>query len=86
MAGTVTSVEELGARVSAALGARLVCFLVYGSAARRGAPGSSTGVDTVLIADGVDQRLLDELAATVAPWVRAGNPPPIVFSESEWQA
>jgi hypothetical protein len=86
MAGTVTSVEELGARVSAALGARLVCFLVYGSAARRGAPGSSTGVDTVLIADGVDQRLLDELAATVAPWVRTGNPPPIVFSESEWQA
>jgi hypothetical protein len=86
MAGTITSVEELATRVSAGLGARLVCFLVYGSAARPGAPGSSTGVNTVLIADGVDQRLLDELATAVTPWVRAGNPPPIVFSESEWQS
>lgn len=86
MAATITSVEDLAQRVSAALGARLVSLLVYGSAARRGAPGPATGVDTVLIADGVDQRLLDDLATAVAPWVRAGSPPPIVLSESEWQA
>lgn len=86
MAETIPSVDDLATRIAAALGGRLVCLLVYGSAARPGAPSSSTGVDTVLIADGVDQRLLDDLSATVAPWVRAGHPPPIVLSESEWQA
>lgn len=86
MAGTIGTVEALAQRVSAALGARLVTFLVYGSAARPGAPGATAAVDTVLIADGVDQRLLDGLAAAVGPWVRAGHPPPIVFSVSEWQA
>jgi hypothetical protein len=89
MAATISSVEELGTRISSALGSRLVCFLVYGSAARQAPPpgaGARGSVDTLLIADGVDQRLLDDLAAAVVPWVRAGHPPPIVLSEAEWQA
>lgn len=86
MAEKITSVETLAARLSAALGGRLVSFLVYGSAARPGAAASGAGVDTLLIADGVDQHLLDDLAPAVAPWVRAGHPPPIVLSEAEWHA
>jgi hypothetical protein len=87
MAVTITSVEDLGARVSAVLGSRVVAYLVYGSAARPGSGArAAKAVDTLLIADGVDQGLLDVLAAAVAPWVDAGHPPPIVLSEAEWQS
>jgi len=85
MAVKITSVEDLAARVLVALGGRVVSFLVYGSAARPGAADRKS-VDTLLIADGVDQGLLDALASAVAPWIQAGHPPPIVLTESEWQA
>jgi hypothetical protein len=87
MAVKITSVEDLAARVSVALGTRVVAFVVFGSAARPDARGRKPKtIDTLLIADGVDQGLLDALAAAVAPWVRGGHPPPIVLSESEWQS
>ncbi len=86
MAKKIASVAELAAQVTTALGGRVVSFLVYGSAARPGAAASRGSVDTLLIADGVDQGLLGALASAVAPWVAAGHPPPIVLSEAEWHA
>ena len=85
MAATLSSVEDFAAQVAAALGARLVSFLVFGSAARS-RTADRKAVDTLLIADGVDPRLLGALAPAVGPWVRAGHPPPIVLSEAEWQS
>jgi hypothetical protein len=86
MAKKITSVDALAAQLTAALGGRVVSFLVFGSAARPRAAASQGSVDTLLIADGVDQGLLGALAAAVAPWVAAGHPPPIVLSEAEWHA
>jgi hypothetical protein len=86
----IKSAEELGQRVANALGARLVSLLVYGSAARGGRggrPDSMTApVNTLLICDGVDERLFAALEAVVVAWERSGHPPPIVFSETEWRA
>jgi hypothetical protein len=80
----IKSIDEFGRQVAAALGARLVSLLVYGSAAR---PVSASGsINTLLICDGVDERLLAALGPAVAGWRRAGHPPPIVLSETEWRA
>jgi hypothetical protein len=78
--------DQLGAQIADALGSRLISLVVYGSAARSGGPPGDRSVDTVLIADGVDDRLLATLAPIVGAWVRAGHPPPIVLSDAEWRA
>jgi hypothetical protein len=86
MAVTIDSEVELATQIATALGARLVSVLVYGSAARSGAVSRVGPVDTLLIADGVDERLLTALAPLVAGWVKAGHPPPIILSEGEWHS
>jgi hypothetical protein len=89
---TIKSVDDFAQRVAAALGPRLVSLLVYGSAARRpgegrdGAAGARGPINTLLICDGVDERVFAALAPVVARWRRAGHPPPIVLSETEWRA
>ena len=89
MAATIRSVEEFGQQVAAALGGRLISLLLYGSAAR-GSEGAApraaaTVFDTLLICDGVDERLLATLAPIVAAWQRGGHPPPVILSEAEWR-
>lgn len=65
-------------------------LIVYGSAARQGKGGGAAvgkgSINTLLICDGVDAHLFEALAAPVAAWERAGHPPPIVLSETEWRA
>jgi hypothetical protein len=80
------TIEDLGTQVSAALGARLVSLVLYGSAARTRGPVSRGSVNTLLIADGVDDRLFTVLAPIVTAWERRGHPAPIIFSEAEWHA
>lgn len=79
------TIEEFGTQVSAALGGRLVSLVLYGSAARPRGPGGRGSVNTLLVADGVDGGLLAALAPIVNAWERGGHPPPIIFSEVEWQ-
>lgn len=79
----IQSADEFGRQVAAALGGRLVSLLVYGSAVRPDARGST---NTLLIADGVDERLMLALAPIVADWERGGHPPPIILSDTEWHA
>lgn len=82
----IGSAEEFGRQVAAVLGGRLVSLLVYGSAARSGADAARGSTNTLLIADGVDERLFQALAPVVASWERGGHPPPIILSEVEWHA
>ncbi|MGH7612771.1 MAG: hypothetical protein ACREMW_01840 [Gemmatimonadales bacterium] len=82
----IRSVEQFGQQVAAALGGRLVSLVLYGSAARGGPGAGRASINTLLICDGVDERLFAALAPLVAAWERGGHPPPIVFSETEWRA
>ena len=84
MATTIRSVEEFGRQVTAALGGRLVSLLLYGSAARGGPGAGRASTNTLLICDGVDERVFAALAPLVAAWERGGHPPPIILSEREW--
>lgn len=78
--------------VAQALGGRLVTLLVYGSAARAAAPAETRepkeragDVNTLLVCDAVDADLLSRLAPPVRTWTRAGQPPPLIFTEREWR-
>lgn len=82
----IQSADEFGQQVAAALGSRLVSLVVYGSAARTGPDAVRGSINTLLIADGVDDRLLASLAPLVAAWDRGGHPAPIILSEAEWHA
>ena len=84
----IQSAEDFGQQVATALGGRLISLLVYGSAARTGPDAKREGatVNTLLIADGVDERLFVALAPVVADWERGGHPPPIILSDVEWHA
>jgi hypothetical protein len=80
------TVDELAARVSAALGPRLVSLLLYGSAARGAPVPRRTGVNTLLICDAADEALFDALAPVLRDWRRSGHPAPLIFTEREWRA
>ena len=79
------TLDSFAQQITAALGGRLVSLLVFGSAARAGGSARRDGsIDTLLIADGVDERLLTALAPLVRAWVKTGHPPPLILSEREW--
>lgn len=67
------TVETLAEQVGAALGARLVSLVLFGSAARGNGSGSA---DVLLVCDAVDDQLLDTLAPVVRGWIREGHPAP----------
>lgn len=82
------TLADLTAWVQAALGDRLVSFVLYGSVSRL-PPGSDDGdsdVNTLLIADAADEALFAALEGGVARWVAGGQPAPLVFTAAEWRA
>jgi hypothetical protein len=83
MVRTLT-LDAVAAEVAAALGTRLVSFLMYGSGARGDAPPGAP-VDTLLICDDADDALLAALEPVVRRWVAGGQPPPLVLTAREWR-
>lgn len=75
------TIEQFTDRVKSAVGGRLVSFVVFGAAARRGATDS---IDTLVICDRVDPGLLGTLAAAAHGWVPR-HPAPLVFGLAEWK-
>jgi hypothetical protein len=80
------TVEQFAARVSDALGSRLVALVLYGSAARGTAIPQRSDVNTLLICDAVDGALFAALASALRDWRRAGHPAPLIFTEQEWRS
>ena len=81
---TTLVLDALTAEVTAALGPRLVSFLLYGSAAR-GEDPTGGPMDTLLICDAADEPLYAALEPLVRRWAAAGHPPPLVVTAREWR-
>ena len=79
------TVEAFARELEAALGSRLVAFLLYGSAARGGHVSKRSDVNTLLICDTVDDALFATLAPALSNWLRQGERTPIIFTEREWR-
>jgi len=80
------TVEQLAQDLEKALGRRLVTLLLYGSAARGHHIPDRSDVNTLLICDAVDESLFVQLEVPVRAWVRAGQPAPLILTESEWRS
>ena len=79
------TVEEFGRGVADALGQRLVSFVLYGSAVRGGHVAGRSDVNTLLICDRADESLFQALERPLGPWLKAGHPAPLVFTQAEWR-
>ena len=75
--------EELASRLEHALGDNLVSFLLYGPAIRD--EGNRTAT-TLLVVNDASPKALRSIEDHIAWWVKKGNPPPLIFSETEWAA
>lgn len=77
--------EKLVADLTAALGDNLASLLLYGSAARPGAPANVTHDVLLVVREPTDEVLL-AAAPALTRWRRAGQKPPLVFGEAEWRS
>src|SRR5574342_709306 len=78
------TIERFVQEMTGALGARLISLVLFGSAARGG--GATAPADTLLLCDRVDEDLFARLGPAVATWTRAGHPPPLIMTATEWRA
>jgi predicted nucleotidyltransferase len=80
------SLEEFTRSLGAALGDNLVSLVLFGSAARGTHVQGRSDLNTLLIVRDATVARLHGAAPVVAEWARAGEPPPLIFAESEWRA
>jgi len=73
---------EMVERLAAALGARLECVVLYGSAARGDFQEGKSDLNLAIVAEALDPQTLEALSAPVAFWVKKGNPVPTLLTRA----
>jgi hypothetical protein len=59
--------------------------VLYGSAARGHAHGKQSDLNLLLILADASPAALRPIGPAVHAWVKAGNPPPLIFSQAGWK-
>jgi predicted nucleotidyltransferase len=77
--------EQFAAQLEAAAGDNLVSLVLYGSAAV-GAAREDSDVNLLLVLHDAGSTALGTLSPAMRDWVRAGERPPLIFSEESWRA
>lgn len=80
------SPEEMADRLEKALGEELVSVVLYGSAAGGDHGGRRSDYNLLVVTRDLGVALLRRVAPLVGPWVKAGNPPPLFFTEARLRA
>lgn len=75
--------EELAKRLAALPGLGLVSVILYGSAASGDHAGRGSDYNILVVLDRIGRAELDRMAPVARAWARAGNPPPLVFTEEQ---
>lgn len=81
-----TEVETLATTLDQTLGARLVSLVLYGSAARGDFVPGRSDINLLLILTDATAAGLRTIGPAVHAWVKAGHPPPLIFSQHGWRA
>jgi len=79
-------VERFAGRLEAALGENLVAAVLYGSAARGTYVKGRSDLNVLIILRDASAEALRAATPVLADWTKAGEPPPLVFSQAEWRA
>ena len=78
--------ERFAGRLEAALGVNLVAAVLYGSAARGTYVKGRSDCNVLIVVRDASTAGLRPVADAVSDWTKAGEPPPLIFSEAEWRA
>lgn len=78
--------EALATALERALGEGLVSLVLYGSAARGDYRAAHSDLNLLLILADASPAVLRPIGPIVHRWVKAGHPPPLIFSERGWRA
>jgi len=81
-----TQLETLATSLDQALGADLVSLVLYGSAARGDFSPDRSDINLLLILADASPARLRLIGPAVHAWVKAGHPPPLIFSRQGWRA
>jgi hypothetical protein len=79
-------VEQFGTALEQRLGTRLVSLVLYGSAARGDFVAGRSDINLLLILTDTSAEELRSVGPAVHAWVKAGHPPPLIFSDGGWRA
>jgi predicted nucleotidyltransferase len=77
--------EAFAADLERAAGDNLRSLVLYGSAAR-GNVGPGSDVNLLLLLQDASAAALRPLSPAIRQWVKSGEPPPLIFSETSWHA
>lgn len=78
--------EKFARRLADAYGDSLRAVVLYGSAARGDYREGSSDLNLLVVLDELDAAALHRGSPLAREWVAARNPPPLMFSESEWRS
>jgi hypothetical protein len=81
-----TQLEDLAAQLDRSLKDHLVSLVLYGSAARGDFNPGHSDLNLLLILDDASPETLRAMGSAVHFWVKAGHPPPLIFSQGGWRA
>jgi hypothetical protein len=79
------TLDELVAQLRTAFGSDLTAVVLYGSAAGGEHNPKRSDHNVLVIVKQVPMTAAKAIAATSRAWADAGNPPPLVFTDSEWR-
>lgn len=80
------SLDDLTAQLSRAHGEQLTAVVLYGSAARGDYVDKRSDLNVLVIVRSLSSAALRASAATARAWSDAGNPPPLILTETEWRS
>jgi hypothetical protein len=79
------TLDELVTQLKAAFGDDLQSIVLYGSAAGGEHNPKRSDQNVLVIVRRVPMQAAKAISATATAWSEAGNPPPLVLTESEWR-
>ncbi len=78
-------VNEFAAQLERVLGPNVLAMAQYGEAVRGELPHGDLPLNLLIILRDAAPAALRPVSKVIADWVRAGNPAPLIFSETEWR-
>jgi predicted nucleotidyltransferase len=77
--------EAFANKLQATYGPALVSVLLYGSAARGEYREGVSDLNLLVVLSDLNLQHLERASAMTREWAKAGNPPPLMLSETEWR-
>lgn len=86
MADKLQQAEKVATQIAGELGDNLQSMLLLGTAIRGGYAPAHQEVTVMAVVKDASTAAIRPVEKSLAAWVKKGNPAPLIFSQSEWEA